>query len=1275
MSADPWEFAIDVGGTFTDCLARSPNGATLQHKVLSSGVVKGVIAHGSTLESIVDPLRARDPSGFWNGARLVLFDAAGRSIASGRIAEFDIASATMRLEQRLPGAAPGMAYELNAGFEAPVLAIRYLLALPPGKPTPPVRLRLGTTRGTNALLTRTGARTALAVTRGFGDLLEIGYQDRPRLFDLAIKKPSPLAECTIEIAERVAADGQVLTEPDADVIRGQLQGLVDDGIQSLAICLLHADLYPAHEVLVEDLAREVGITEISCSSAVAPLVKIVARGETTVVDAYLNPVLRDYVARLEQSLPGSQIRIMTSAGGLKRADAFRGFESVLSGPAGGVVGYARAAQGIGRTRAIGFDMGGTSTDVSRFDGQFDYEYETQKAGVRLVAPTLAIETVAAGGGSICAFDGVKLTVGPASAGAEPGPACYGRGGPLCVTDLNMYLGRIAADRFPFPPDRPAVNRRLESLSGEVASATGERVTPIQLAEGLLDIANANMARAIHNVTIARGYDPADYLMVAFGGAAAQHACAVARELGIREILHDPEASLLSAQGIGVADITRHAAAGVYRSAATLSEVELADAFERVTARLVEEIVAESVNPRQIDVRRSLDVRYRGVDATINVPIESGRPWIAEFERAHRRQFGYIRPGHGVEVAAVRVEAIGRAGRSAPETRRAPPCAAAAPAMSKAVFVGQTLDVAVFDREWLCPGARIDGPAIVAEQYTSVVVEPGWSAEMLTGGQLLLTDSTGPEAMMQAMDAPEAVLLEVFNNLLAGAAERMGHVLRRTAMSVNVKERLDYSCAVFTAAGELVASAAHIPVHLGAMGATVRALLAENPDLRPGDVFVTNDPYRGGSHLPDVTLALPVHDDSSGRLMFWVACRAHHAEIGGIRPGSMPPRATRLGEEGVIVSNFLLVRDGRSRNSELRELLTAGPYPSRAVEENLADIRAQLAALHQGAADLWQLVERHTWPVVERQMYAVQAAAETKVRQALSRLPAAERRFVDYMETPDGSSTPIAVSVSLNRDPTAPAATFDFTGTGPVVRGNLNANPAIVGAAVLYVLRLLVNEHIPFNEGALRAVEILLPECLLNPPAATPLANSPAVAAGNVETSQRIVDVVLGALGLAAASQGTMNNVLFGAESFGFYETVCGGSGATPEADGASAVQVHMTNTRSTDPEVLERRWPVRLWKFGVRRGSGGPGRHRGGDGAVRRIEFLAPLDLSLITQRRGPHPPFGLAGGDGGALGENVLYRADGSVERLAGLAERAVAPGDVLEVRTPGGGGYGAAD
>lgn len=1261
-----WEFWIDVGGTFTDCFGRRPDGSLVRHKLLSSGVTKGAAGPGSDRSRIVDAARRRDPPGFWQGYELRALDRQGAVVASARVASFDRDRGELALASPLAADLNRVnSYELLSGEEAPVVAIRYMLGLPLGAELPPLAVRLGTTRGTNALITRRGARTALVTTRGFGDILRIGYQNRPRLFDLAIRKPEPLFAASIEIDERVSADGRVLKTPDAGEVRRQLEALRSQGIESLAVCLLHAFDQPAHERLVERIARDCGFAEISLSSQVAPLIKIVSRGDTTVMDAYLNPVLRTYVRGLKASLGRGGLRIMTSAGGLVDAEQFVGKDSILSGPAGGVVGFSRVAQAAGFERAIGFDMGGTSTDVARYDGRYDMEFETEKAGVRVVAPMMAIETVAAGGGSICGFDGVKLVVGPDSAGADPGPACYGRGGPLAVTDLNYYLGKILPAHFPFPLDRAAVENRLATLAAAIEQAAGVCYEPAELCQGFLKVANANMVKAIRSISIAKGCDPRDYVLVSFGGAAAQHACAVARELGMRQVLNHPDAGLLSAFGIGLADIARHRAAGVYRPYSEEAVAELDAVFQRLADEARSEVLAESVPASRIEVRRSLDVRYRGLDAWLTIPEPRGETYAAAYAAAHEKLYGYVHQEKPLEIVAARVEVVGSTAEPPPRSRPAPARPAEPEAETSAWFEGRPHRTLVYARQGLRPGDTIAGPAIVHEAASTTVIDPGWSGQVLTGGELLLTD--GGDAETAAVStAADPVMLEIFNNQFAGIAEQMGITLRNTASSVNVKERLDFSCAVFTAAGDLVVNAPHIPVHLGAMGETVRRTIADNPAIRPGDVFLTNDPYRGGSHLPDVTVVTPMHDPPSGRLLFFTASRAHHAEIGGIVPGSMPPFSKNLAEEGVLIRNFKLVDGGRSRVEELRALLLGGPYPTRSVADNLADIAAQAAANHQGCRDLAGLVARYTLPVVEAYMRHIQAAAERKMRAALSRLPSGGRRFVEHLD--DGS--PIAAAIEIAGD----SAAIDFSGTGPVLPGNLNANRAIVTAATMYCLRCLIDEDIPLNEGVLAPIRLTLPQCLLNPPEGPTPAESAAMVGGNVETSQRVVDVLLGALGVAAASQGTMNNLLFGDETFGYYETICGGSGATAAQAGADAVHTHMTNTRLTDPEVLERRYPVRLLEFSIRRGSGGAGQNRGGDGIVRRIEFLRALDVSILSQRRGPYAPYGVQGGEAGALGRNTLRRAGGSEQSLPAQAQFRAEPGDVLTIETPGGGGWGRA-
>lgn len=1286
MREQPWEFWIDVGGTFTDCFARLPDGALKRHKLLSSGATKGVFCEGTNAAALLDPARRADPDRFWNGYELRLLSPEGQTVAVGRVAAFAAAAGRFVLETPL-AVAPraGQAYELRGELDAPIIGIRYLLGLPADAPIPPVRVRLGTTRGTNALLTRRGAPTALVTTRGFGDILHIGYQDRPKLFELAVRKPTPLFAAVVEIDERVTIDGRVLRAPDSARLREQLEQVRKQGIESLAVCLLHGFKYPAHEELTAEVARQVGFEEISVSSRVAPLIKIVSRGDTTVVDGYLNPVLRSYVRRIMRSADfqaASELRIMTSAGGLVSADRFVGKDSILSGPAGGVVGFAQAARQAGFTRAIGFDMGGTSTDVARFDGRFELEYETEKAGVRVVAPMLAIETVAAGGGSICAFDGVKLIVGPDSAGADPGPACYGRGGPLAVTDVNFYLGKIPPRHFPFPLDRAAIETRLRTLIDEIAAANGRRYTPGELCDGFLRVSNANMVKAIQSISVAKGYDPRDYVLVAFGGAAGQHACAVARELGMRQILLHPDAGLLSAYGIGQADTSRHAATGIYRPYSTATVAMLEERFGRMTAETRQEVLAEGIDAEQIETRRSLDLRYQGLDAYLTISEPDDGDYAAAYAAEHERLYGYRREGRPLEIVAARVEAIGHA-------RQPPPPSTAATSRGRAAHEVRTIawfdaaehHTAVYDRHALLPGHRIDGPAIIHESASTTVIDPDWHGEVLSGGELLLSmgskelgvgeSASEPQTPNPQFPTPDPVMLEIFNNQFAGIAEQMGITLRNTASSVNVKERLDFSCALFTATGDLVVNAPHIPVHLGAMSETVKCLREDFPEMAPGDVFVTNNPYRGGSHLPDVTVVTPVFAPAAvsvgrpaePRLVFFTASRAHHAEIGGIRPGSLPPFSRNLAEEGVLIRGMKLVDRGQSRVEEFERLLLSGQHPTRNVADNLADVEAQAAANHRGARDLARLVERYGLDVVLSYMGHIQAAAERKMRAALARLRKGEYRFTDHLD--DGS--PITVAITIHGD----AATIDFTGTGAVLPGNLNANRAIVTAAVMYCLRAFIGEDIPLNQGVLAPVSIVLPECLLNPPEGASPETSAAVVGGNVETSQRVVDVLLGALNLAAASQGTMNNLVFGDGTFGYYETICGGAGATADSDGADAVHTHMTNTRLTDPEVIEQRYPVRVREFRIRRGSGGAGLRRGGDGVVRKLEFLRPLEVSIVSGRRGDYAPYGLAGGKPGAAGKNMLERADGTQEDLGGRAQFTAAAGDVLTIETPGGGGW----
>ena len=1160
---DRWQFWIDVGGTFTDCIARAPDGTLNTVKVLSSGVTQG-IAESIRNSTIQDAHRLTDPSGFWNGYRIRVLSRQGQVAFESQIVSSTPEGELTLADPPTDRVGVGMRYELQGPDEAPVLAVRRILGLALGQPLPATSMRLGTTRGTNALLERKGARTALMTTRGFADVLLIGNQDRPRLFDLTITKPEPLFQSVVEVDERLDADGNVLQNPDPEVVRRQLIHLRDSGVESIAVCLLHAYRNSLHEDLIARIAHNVGIREISVSSEVAPRIKFVSRGDTAVLDAYLNPILRQYVSRIRHSLgEDSRLNLMTSSGGLTDAASFRGCESIMSGPAGGVVGCARVAEQAGFDKAIGFDMGGTSTDVSRFDGRFELEFETQKAGVRIMTPTLAIETVAAGGGSLCWFDDVKLVVGPESAGADPGPACYGRGGPLTVTDVNFFLGRIPDHDFPFPLDRTAVERRLDEVREQAATSRfGREFSRSELAAAFVDVANANMARAIRRISVAKGYDPAEYVLVTFGGAGAQHACALARLLGMRQILIHPFAGIFSAYGIGLADVRRHREASVLARLTPESLQTVEATFAELERQAVDDVRRDGVPAEQIEPPlRSLDLRYAGVEASINVPEPEDGDYAAAYEAAHKQMYGYCREDRAVEIVVARVHAIGRTPppRTSKQslTPRRPE-----PAETTSIYTnGSDQTAGLFRRHDLRAGDEIVGPAIVCEPTSTVVVDQGFCGTITARGELLLVDVGGAadattDQPSRSDDAPDPAQLEIFNNQFASIAEQMGVTLQRTALSTNVKERLDFSCALFDAEGGLVVNAPHIPVHLGAMSETVRRVLENNPDLQPGDVVVTNDPFRGGSHLPDVTVVTPVFD-ASGRRQFFTASRAHHAEIGGITPGSMPPFSRNLGEEGVLIRNLKLVDRGRSDYERLRSLLASGEFPSRNVEDNIADVAAQVAANQTGVRLLDELIDRATLPVVKAYMGHIQQAAAEKMRIALAQLDDGVRTFTDCLD--DGSPISVAVTIDGAR------ATVDFTGTGPVLSSNLNANRAIVTAAVLYVFRCLIAEDVPLNGGVLEPIEIVLPECLLNPPDHEDPSRCAAIVGGNVETSQRVVDVLFGALGVAAASQGTMNNLTFGDDSFGYYETICGGSGATADA------RRHRRRSHAHDEHAPDRR--------------------------------------------------------------------------------------------------------
>jgi len=1270
MTRPHWQFSIDVGGTFTDVVARRTDGSIQTHKLLSSGAVRGVVGNTSTPDVIRDEQRIGEPARLWQGARLRLLVSCVANNDPIKILDFDGGTGTLSLETPLPiTPEQGMAYELDSGLDAPVLAMRYLMGLAPGDPIGPVDVYLGTTRATNALLERKGADVALVTTRGFGDVLRIGYQDRPDLFKLHIRKRDELYRTVVEIDERIGADGGVLQAPNPEEIRRQLECARASGATALAVVLLHAYENPAHEEMVANLARELGFEHTSLSHRVARLQRIVPRGDTTVVDAYLGSVIQGFVTSMRRDIPEGRIYLMTSNGGLVSSDAVTGKDTILSGPAGGVIGCAYTVRAAGFGKAIGFDMGGTSTDVSRIDPpprEFEYQDETVKAGVRLMTRMLAIETVAAGGGSICTFDGQMLTVGPESAGADPGPACYGRGGPLTVTDMNVFLGRIVPVCFPFRLDVNTLTSHLEFLATEVTKATGRQMAPTELAEGFVQIANANMAAAIKQVSVSRGYDVRDYVLSSFGGAGGQHACAIARILGMTKIHISPYAGVLSALGIGVADIRRISQRSVRQVLDESTSRVLAPVFQEMSEALRRDLIAQGVDDARLQERKcSWDLCYEGQATLITIDATSPEASARSFEDAHRRLYGYIHEGRTIEVRVVRVEQI--AGRQSDATIEVPARSADGGSIkeTRMVVCGMEVEVPVHRRSSLSTGQYVNGPAIVIDDSSTIVVDSGWIARMASASDLILEYTSGGAAQEVRSREADPIRLELFNSRFSAIAEQMGATLRRTALSTNVKERLDYSCAIFTAQGDLVVNAPHIPVHLGGMSDCVKALVEDVGQPAPGEVFVTNDPYRGGSHLNDVTVITPVHDETDGRLLCFVASRAHHAEIGGTRPGSMPADSRTLAEEGVLIRAFRWIREGRPQQDELRRLLVEASHPSRAPEDNLADIAAQVAANQAGVQGLQALAYESGTEVVLSYMRHIQTAAERKMRAALREIPDGVHEFEDKLD--DGS--PIHVAITIAHD----EARIDFSGTGPVVPGNLNANRSIVTSAVLYCLRCLISEDIPLNAGVLAPIEIVLPECLLNPRGSKDPGECPAMVGGNVETSQRIVDTIFGALGTVAASQGTMNNLLIGDDSFGYYETICGGAGAGPGFSGADAVHTNMTNTRMTDPEVVEARYPIRVKRFAIRHGSGGDGEFRGGDGVIRELEFLEPLEVSILSQRR-TSSPYGLAGGQSGQPGKNRLCRADGKkMVELPSIAHASVKPGDRLILETPGGGGFGA--
>jgi 5-oxoprolinase (ATP-hydrolysing) len=1196
-----WQFWIDRGGTFTDIVAQRPDGALVTHKLLSENQEQ------------------------YN--------------------------------------------------DAAVAGIRHILGISAGAPIPDGQIdavKMGTTVATNALLERKGEPTVLAVTRGFRDALRIAYQNRPRLFDRHIVLPQLLYKEVVEIDERSGAHGDVVRELDEAQARQVLQQSYDKGFRAVAVVFMHGYRYTRNEEAVGRIAREIGFTQISLSHQVSPMMKLVSRGDTTVVDAYLSPILQRYVAQVASEMPHVNLQFMQSNGGLTNAHTFRGKDSILSGPAGGIVGMVRTSQSAGFDKVIGFDMGGTSTDVSHFAGEFERTFETQVAGIRMRAPMMSIHTVAAGGGSILHFDGTRYRVGPDSAGANPGPASYRRGGPLAVTDCNVMLGKIQPAYFPHvfgpdgdqPLDYDAVMQEFAHMSLEIERATGCEPAPEQVAEGFIEIAVGNMANAIKQISVQRGHDVSEYVLATFGGAGGQHACLVADALGMTKVFVHPLAGVLSAYGMGLAEQTamREAALEIKLAGETLAALHVR--LEQLADEAQQDLIRQGVAHAAIRTIRRVHLRYAGTDSALLVIYAGMTQMIEQFEHEYKKRFSFLMPGKDLIAEAVSVEAVGASGASMESPLPLHPRdSGLQPAEIVAMFSGgKWHDTELFKRADMQPGDVIKGPAIIAETNATTVVEPGWHAHVTALDHLVLSRIEARPERRAIGTAADPVMLEIFNNLFMSIAEQMGLRLQNTAYSVNIKERLDFSCALFDAQGNLIANAPHMPVHLGSMGESIKVVIHDNAGrMQPGDVFMLNDPYHGGTHLPDVTVITPVFDEAGSAILFYVGSRGHHADIGGTTPGSMPPDSTVVEEEGVLFNNFKLVEATRMREAEVRALLESARYPARNPDQNIADLRAQIAANQKGTEELRRMVAHFGLGAVQAYMTHVQDNAEEAVRRVITAL----KDGAFELRLDNGAVIKVAIRVNQAER----SAEIDFTGTSPQLPNNFNAPSAVCMAAVLYVFRTLVDDDIPLNAGCLKPLKVIVPPgSMLNP-------HYPAsVVSGNVETSTCITNALFGALGVMAASQGTMNNFTFGNRQYQYYETVSGGSGAGPGFDGTDVVQTNMTNSRLTDPEVLEFRFPVRLESYEIRHGSGGNGKWRGGNGGIRKIRFLESMTASILSNNR-IHAPFGMAAGAAGAKGRNTVIRSDGRIEEIPHVGRTEMGVGDIFVIETPGGGGYGQFD
>lgn len=1185
-----WQFWVDRGGTFTDVVARKPNGQLITCKLLSENPEK---YQDAALESM-------------------------RQILGGELDGENISA-----------------------------------------------VKMGTTVGTNALLERKGEPTALLITAGFKDCLRIAYQNRPDIFALNIQLPELLYQEVLEIQERVNVNGEILTALDIQQANQQLQNLYNQGFRAIAIVLMHAWRYPRHELTLAKLAKEIGFEQISVSHQTSPFMKIVSRGDTTVVDAYLSPLLKRYVAQVSEGLAAEnppRLMFMQSNGGLVDAHSFQGKDSILSGPAGGIVGAIATANRAGFNKIIAFDMGGTSTDIAHYCGELERSFETQVAGVRMRVPMMNIHTVAAGGGSLLYFDGMRYRVGPESAGATPGPAAYRRGGSLTVTDANVMLGKLPlfpkvfGEKGNLSLDSDRVKQLFSELASEIKLKTKGEPSLEQVAEGFLSIAVENMATAIKKISVQKGYNVSEYTLCCYGAAGGQHACKVADRLGMKTIMIHPFAGVLSAYGMGLADFR------------LLKDKALELPWNEISIEQLDEYFADLKQQGEIEIRQQaqesqpisfmcrVHLRYLGTDTALAVPYADKNAMFTEFEVLYQQQFGFIYRDKALVIEALFVEIIAK-NQSVETVMSAGSKENAKPLQSLSMFSNNHFhDTPVYQRSELTIGQIINGAAIIIEPTSTTVIEPEWQAKVSPEQDLILTRRQPLQQQKAIGTEVDPVMLEIFNKLFMSIAEQMGFVLQNTAYSVNIKERLDFSCALFNQQGELIANAPHIPVHLGSMGEAVQALLKAETIVR-GEVYLLNSPYQGGTHLPDITVVSPVYSDQN-ELLFFVASRGHHADIGGITAASMPAHSTQINEEGLLSAGLKIVQDDIFQEKRVRDWLQSSNHPARNSEQNIADLQAQIAANNKGVLELNKMVTHYSLATVQSYMQHVQNNAAETVRRLLSSLKSGQFE----QELDNGAKIVVKISINSRQQ----TAKIDFTGTSPQLNNNFNAPAAVCKAAVMYVFRTLFNDDIPLNAGCLQPLEIIIPEgSMLNPkyPAA--------VVAGNVETSQHIVDVLYGALGVLAGSQGTMNNLTFGNDDYQYYETICGGAGAGVNFDGCDAVHTHMTNSRITDPEVLEWRFPVLLQEFSIRQNSGGNGKYRGGNGVLRRIKFLTPMTASILSSHR-IKPSFGLFGGCAGAVGENQVIRYNGEMVKLEGCVQLTMQQGDILEIKTPAGGGYG---